>query len=230
MTGKGREGVEEIEDEALRYIAKRCICMEKKERYRDAYALKSDLQVGMVSAGTEEKAGSKSIWNNFLLSIDEDYGIDYSGTFLQRKDSLKVPITPVLVISLFVMIVLENLLSSILTGWELLLYIPYTIILGGYFKSKLQKLRFFYPYSQDFIEIREKLYMNLLVNRIKFEAIDACHMQVSIKNNTYLVTADSKEQVITIRSQTFRLGIRNVYRMMEDFGVIVYLFQHVHAI
>ncbi len=224
LTGKGREGVDGIEDGTLRYIVKRCIRLEQDERYRNVYAFISDLRRAYQPYTGYQKKTSNKTADSFLHFMEEEYQIDYANTFLEKPEPVKIPIYVVLVVSLFIAAVW----IWFGCGWIILGYIPYSIIVGLYFKNRLEKIEFYYPYSQSFMELREKLYMNLLKNGMQFEDMDDCHLTVMIKKRIYYVTADTSRQTIHIRADwSDKLpGIRKIFYMMEDFGNIVYLLQH----
>ena len=228
LTGEGREAVERIEDETLRYIVKRCTRMEKEERYRNVHALISDLRRAYQPYMEYQEKSSQGMGDSFWQFMEEICNIDYANTFLEKPELRKEPVYMVLMISM----IIGTIVLLINCGWVIVAYIPYSMIVSLYFKRRLEKSKFYYPYKQNFIELRENLHMNLIKNGIRFVNVDEEHLTVKIKKRVYYVTADISGQVINIQAdwKDKMPGIKKLFQMMDDVGLIVYLFQHMYII
>lgn len=227
FTGKGREGVGEIENHAVRNIIKRCIRLEKNERYRNIDVLMSDLQNAIRSLHKWEKKSNNRIADSFLQYMDEEFNIDYSNTFLEAPDPIPMPIYVVLMTSMLIAFILTFIIPFYIL---LLCYIPYRYIVGGYFKKRLERIRFYYPFSKSMSEISENINVILTVNGIKFEVLDDVKMRITIEGRRYILEIDEKMQCLHIVTErNFQLtDIKLVFCMMDDYGKIVYLFQHLY--
>lgn len=221
LTGRGREAVEQIQDANLRYIVKRCIRLEKDERYRDVHVLISDLRREYQIYVPDDDKSISQIWK-------EDYDIDYANLFLQSPEPIQTSFYAIMVSTLIICTVL----SCIGFGIPLICCIPFSMILSWYYKKRLDKTKFYYPYNQSFVELQENLYMNLIKSGIKFKDVDDCHMTIRIKKRTYYVTADVPNQALYVKSDWGDKipGVGKLIHAMEDYGVIVYLFQHIHTL
>ena len=91
FTGKGREGVEEIENDTVRNIIKRCIRLEKNERYRDIDSLMADLRNASRFFRKWEKKSENRIVDSLLQFMDEEFNIDFANAFLETPDPIPMP-------------------------------------------------------------------------------------------------------------------------------------------
>ncbi len=227
FTGKGREGVEEIENDTVRNIIKRCIRLEKNERYRDIDSLMADLRNASRFFRKWEKKSENRIVDSLLQFMDEEFNIDFANAFLETPDPIPMPIYVVLMASILIAFVLAWFLP-----WYFLpvCYFPYQYIVGGYFKKRLEGIRFYYPFSQKMSEISKSINLLLTVNQIQYEVLNESEMRIDLEGRSYIVKVDLESQCLGISSDWgLKLAdIKLAFCMMEDFGKIVYLFQHLY--
>lgn len=234
LTGKGREAVDTIELDLLKTIVKRCIRMEQDERYPNVYALQSDLWRAYSLLHKYKKTDQPMSAEAFQKFVETDSDVDYAKTFLEKPELEKTSLYVVFALAVIGAFILSHILEwvGLGPGTVFLLYFPFSLLAGGHFKGKLETQDFYYPYSQKFTDMKEKIHVALMANRIKCKSIEERELTVTIKKRKYYVTMDASKQALNIKAdwEKQRPGIPSFMRMMKDVGLLVYLFQHLYAL
>ena len=228
FTGMGREGIAKIENDILRNITKRCIRLDKNERYKDINLLMFDL-MKVHKFYSERETNSEFRLIDFILQyIDRRYNIDYTNVFFEMPEKIKLPIFSAIMISVAISFVLSLFLTPVVLP---VCYLLYSFFAGRYFRKKLERMRFFYPFHQNITEISDNLVKILNMNHLYYKELSDTQIRIDIEERTYIVELDTQNQTLQIAIKLFPNtdNMKLVRHMREEFGDIVFWFQHVYT-